>query len=116
MMDLSQKHAMAKVAVLVAGLLLLATPPASGYQPIDDLIATVTEFSKSGEITDATVEANLKTSLETIGTLIDGEQKVTAKSLLTVFVQDVTAQKGATVSDTAANRLIDGANSIAATL
>lgn len=90
--------------------------PAESYTPIDDLIGSVNELHRAGEIFDTTVRTNLISSLQTIGTLIDGGNILTAKELLTAFTQEVTSLSGVFMTTDAAIKIVDEASKIGSAL
>ena len=87
--------------------------PAWGYAPIDDLINQVDQLRQNGEISDLTSASNLIVSLQAIGTTIDAGDSVTAKKLISAFIQEVDSLSGIFIIPTAANQLINSANNIA---
>jgi hypothetical protein len=92
--------------------LLAMVSVGSAYQPVDDLIGTVGQLTTEGQITDHVASANLTTSLQTIGTLIDSGETLTAASLLTTFKEQVGALSGVAMTADAAGRLTTGAEAI----
>ena len=91
--------------------LLWSTGPlaAQAYAPINDLVDSVNQLLQSQQILNETVAHDLINSLQTISTLVDQGNKVTAKELLTAFTQDVNSLSGDLITPSAASQLVDKA-------
>lgn len=89
---------------------------AESYTAIDDLSGSINQLHQTGEIFDATVKTNLITSLQTIGTLIDNGNTLTAKDLLTSFTEEVTSLSGVLMTTNAATKIVEEAKKIVAAL
>ena len=90
--------------------------PAESYAPIDDLIGSVNQLHQTGEIFDITVRENLVVSIQSIGTLIDDGNTITAKELLTAFTEEVSSLGGVLMTADAAVKIVEEAKKIVAVL
>ena len=113
-----QKNCLRIAAILLCVLMSwsVGLRQAESYAAIDELSGSVDQLHEAGEIFDATVKTNLITSLQTIGTLIDDGNTITAKELLTAFTEEVSSLGGVLMSTDAATKIVEEAKKIVAVL